>query len=86
MGPRVPLPSLAFNNFGKQKKDEAINFAELVGVLPDGKTVDFHKPIAIAPPATLLEAKLSPWWPFYKTAIQAEYDGHIESGTWRKIL
>ena len=54
--------------------------------LPDLKKSNFDKPLAIAPPATLREAKLSPWWPFYKVAIQTEYDGHIESGTWEKVL
>ena len=54
--------------------------------LPDLKKPNFDKPLAIAPPATLREAKLSPWWPFYKVAIQTEYDGHIESGTWEKVL
>ena len=53
--------------------------------LPQGKNVSFDKPISISPPATLREAKLSPWWPHYKKAIQAEYDGHLESKTWETI-
>ena len=44
-----------------------------------------EKPISISAPETLREAKLSPWWPEYKKAIQAEYDGQIEAGTWVKI-
>jgi hypothetical protein len=50
--------------------------------LPKEKIVSFDKPMSISPPATLREAKLSPWWPHYKKAIQAEYDGHLESKTW----
>jgi hypothetical protein len=50
------------------------------------KTIPFEKPLSIAPPATLREAMLSPWWPFYKKAIQAEYDGLLESKTFEKML
>ena len=53
--------------------------------LPRGKDVSFDKPLSISPPATLREAKLSPWWPYYKKAIQAEYDGHLESKTWETV-
>ena len=38
----------------------------------------FEKPLAIGPPETFREAKLSPCWPQYKAAAQAEYDGHVE--------
>ena len=50
------------------------------------KNVSFDKPLSIAPPATLREAKLSPWWPLYKIAIQAEYDGFLASNTFEKVL
>ena len=63
------------------------NFSETgLQNFPNQKNPIFDKPLAIAPPATLREAKLSPWWPFYKKAIQLEYDGQIESRTWGKIL
>ena len=41
--------------------------------------------MGIPPPATLREARLSPWWPEYRKAIQVEYDGHISNGTWELI-
>ena len=44
-----------------------------------------EKPISIAAPGTLREAKLSPWWSEYKKAIQIEYDGHISAGTWEIV-
>ena len=42
----------------------------------------FGKPVGIPPPRTLREAKMSPWWPQYHDACQAEIDGHKKSGTW----
>jgi hypothetical protein len=48
-------------------------------------TDPFMKPIGIPPPATLREARLSPWWPEYKKAMQVEYEGHIENGTWELV-
>ena len=50
------------------------------------KNISFDKPLSIAPPTTLREAKLSPWWPLYKIAIQAEYDGFLASNTFEKVL
>ena len=61
------------------------NLTMLGSDIPDAKKADFDKPIAIAPPATLREAKQSPWWKFYREAIQLEYDGHVTNGTWEKI-
>jgi hypothetical protein len=66
-----PLPDLNFTNVGEEK-------------IFDSKNA-FEKPLAIGPPETYREAKLSPWWPQYKLAAQAEYDGHVEAGTWKII-
>ena len=66
--------------------NSAANFSTIVPEkFPDQGGI-FQKPLSIAPPATLREARLSPWWKFYEEAIQNEYDGHLESGTWEKIL
>jgi hypothetical protein len=62
------------------------NFANCDAHLPDQGSPVFDKPISVGPPTTLREAKISPWWPFYKKAIQAEYDGHLDSGTWKKVF
>ena len=45
----------------------------------------FLKPVGIPPPATLREARLSPWWPQYQIAAGVEYDGHIKNGTWELV-
>jgi len=45
----------------------------------------FEKPICVPPPKTILEAKLSPWWPQYDAATRVEYDGHVKSGTWEIV-
>ena len=45
----------------------------------------YDKPMGVPPPKTLREARLSPWWPQYKEAMQKEYDGHVKSGTWELV-
>ncbi len=45
----------------------------------------YLKPFGIPPPATLREARLSPWWPQYKIAMDVEYQGHIKNGTWEVV-
>ena len=44
-----------------------------------------EKPLAIEPPATLGEARRSPWWPQYKAAMGVELDGHAENKTWTVV-
>ena len=61
-----------------------MNFSKAPEILPSTNGL-LDKPISIAPPATLREAKLSPWWPEYKKAVQIEYDGHVTAGTWEII-
>jgi hypothetical protein len=69
-----------FANFPISEPDEK-NFSQLLPKKPV-----FDKPLSIEAPATLREAKISPWWPFYKKAIEAEYDGLIESKTFEKVF
>lgn len=45
----------------------------------------YAKPIGIPPPKTLREAKLSPWWPYYKQAAGVEFDGQKKAGTFEVI-
>lgn len=42
----------------------------------------FAKPVGIAAPETLREAKQSPWWPQYRKAAEDEIKGHEDSKTW----
>ena len=42
----------------------------------------FAKPISIAAPETLRQAKLSPWWSQYHKAAKEELEGHEKSKTW----
>ena len=87
----IPPPHTRLEQFWLNARDgkgeEKVFFAQenFDVFLPRGKDVSFDKPLSISPPATLREAKLSPWWPYYKKAIQAEYDGHLESKTWVSI-
>jgi hypothetical protein len=48
-------------------------------------TVEVEKPISILPPETLREARVSPWWPQYKKACEAEMEGHEKNGTWELV-
>jgi hypothetical protein len=62
---------------------KALNFTS-VTVSPN-ETVPsdpFLKPVGIPPPVTLREARLSPWWPQYRAAMDVEYQGHRKNGTW----
>ena len=45
----------------------------------------FLKPVGIPPPATLREARLSPWWPQYQAAMDVEFQGHLKNGTWELV-
>jgi hypothetical protein len=45
----------------------------------------FLKPVGIPPPATLREARLSPWSPQYKLAMDVEFQGHMKNGTWALV-
>jgi hypothetical protein len=56
---------------------------EVVGAVGDfSDCVSEDKPLNIPPPKTLREAKLSPWWPQYSKACNAEITGLEENKTW----
>ncbi len=69
----------------KTEISSSSNFSNVALEIPPDMKNPFDKPIAIPPPATLREAKLSPWWSEYKKAAQLEYDGHIDAGTWEIV-
>ena len=69
---QTPLPLTG--NFSKAPAHEKIDLGN-----------PYDKPIAVAPPATLREALLTPWAPQYKIAMQIEYDGHLENKTWEIV-
>ena len=65
---------------------EALSFYAKAPLMQEPNFSDpFDKPMGAPPPETLREARLSPWWPQYKEAMQKEYDGHIKSGTWELV-
>ena len=45
----------------------------------------FLKPVGIPPPTTLREARLSPWWPQYRSAMDVEFQGHLKNATWELV-
>jgi hypothetical protein len=53
-----------------------------IKILP---TIGVEKPLSILPPETLREARVSPWWPQYKKACEAEMLGHEKNGTWELV-
>jgi hypothetical protein len=65
--------------------DVDCNFTDVLRTPEKLPTDPFKKPIGIPAPATLREARLSPWWPEYKKASQLEYDGLLKNKTWELV-
>ena len=76
--PSAPLPDPPI----LRRSARLANFSQVEEHIENVPLDPFDKPISIPPPKTFREAKLSPWWPEYLKASQAEYDGHIENKTW----
>ncbi len=71
--PAVPTHENGKSVFGNFSKAPAHQLLDLKNPL--------EKPVSIPPPETLREARLSPWWPQYRDAMQVEYDDHLENKT-----
>ena len=86
-----PLPSVAFDTpplpavAGGSVLASKIVFAPRTFSMPQDifdLSRPFEKPMSIVPPLTFREAKLSPWWPQYKGAMDVEYGGLTENRTY----
>ena len=67
------------------EKKTSTNFTNVSQQILPVPTNPYDKPISISPPATIREARLCPWWPQYKEACDAEYQGHVDAGTWELV-
>ena len=66
-----PVDFLPRGNFSKAPEENVFDLSR-----------PFEKPMSIGPPPTFREAKLSPWWPQYKGAMDVEYGGLTENRTY----